>query len=108
MKIIKVTYTVKSSFAAKNQENINAFINELRWNNDPCIRYVAYRGEDGKTFTHIASYTNETSQKDLLELDVFKSFQQQRDEHLEVAPKVEVMELAAASYDLFAETSLAR
>jgi hypothetical protein len=108
MKIIKVTYTVKSSFAAKNQENINAFINEVREINDPDIRYVAYRGEDSKTFTHLASYTNETSQKNLLELEVFKSFQQQRDEHLEVSPKVEVVELVAASYDLFNETSLAR
>jgi hypothetical protein len=79
MKIIKVTYTVKSSFVQKNLENVNKFIADLKRINDPAIRYTAYVGADGKTFNHFAVYQNDEAQKKLFTLDSFQSFQKQRD-----------------------------
>ena len=102
MKTIKVTYTVKQAFAQKNQENVRAFIQDLEEINHPAIRYVAYIGEDGKTFTHIASYQSDEGQKVLFGLESFKSFQKQRDDSgLEAAPRIETVEAVAASYQLF-------
>lgn len=102
MKTVKVTYTVKPAFVHENQKNINIFMEELRRINDPDLRYIAYLCGDGKTFMHIAAYQNDESQKMLLELESFKSFQQKRDESgLEVAPQIEVIEPVAASYSVF-------
>jgi hypothetical protein len=104
MKTIKVTYTVKQAFAQQNQENVQAFIKDLEKINHPAIRYIAYRGEDGKTFTHIASYESDEGQKVLFGLESFRSFQQQRDDSgLEVAPRIETIETVAASYNQFQE-----
>ncbi|NSL89272.1 hypothetical protein ECE50_020695 [Chitinophaga sp. Mgbs1] len=102
MIIVKVTYTVKASFARQNQQNIDAALQEVRALNNPDIRYSALIGEDGKTFTHLAIFKNATAQQLLLNLPVFKSFQQQRDDSgLETAPQIEVMQLASSSYDIF-------
>lgn len=102
MKIVKVTYTVHSAFAARNQENINTFIGDLRRINDPGLRYIAYLGEDGKSFTHFASYEDEASQNMLFELESFKSFQKERDESgFEIPHRVETMHLVASSFDVF-------
>lgn len=102
MKIIKVTYTVKSTFAQKNLENVNRFIADLKQINDPAIRYTAYVGADGKTFNHFAVYQNDEAQKTLFTLESFQSFQKQRDESgLEVAPAIEELKLAGASYTIF-------
>lgn len=101
MKIIRITYTVKSEFAQKNLENANRFITDLKQINDPAIRYTAYVDANGKTFNHFAVYQNEEAQKTLFALDSFKSFQKQRDENLEVQPHIEELKLAGASYSIF-------
>jgi hypothetical protein len=102
MKIVKVTYTVKSSFAQQNQENIRVAINELRKLNYPAIKYFVNLGADGKTFTHIAIYENNGVQQLLLEAPFFKTFQQQRDASgLEVAPQIEELTLVTSSFELF-------
>lgn len=54
MIIVKVTYTVKPDFVLKNQENINLFLNDFKNFNSHDFCYIAYVGEDGKTFTHIS------------------------------------------------------
>ncbi len=102
MIIVKVTYTVKSGFVIINQENINEFIKDFKKINSNDFRYTAYLGEDKKTFIHISMYQNEAIQKQLLAIESFKSFQKQRNESgLEVGEKIEVMELAGASHDIF-------
>ncbi len=102
MKIIRVTYTVKAAFAQQNLENVSKFIADLKQINDPAIRYTAYVGADGKTFNHFAVYQNEEAQKTLFALESFQSFQKQRDESgLEVAPNIEELKLASASYNIF-------
>jgi hypothetical protein len=101
MKIVKVTYTVRPEYVAKNKENVNKFINNVKALNNPGIRYISYLGEDGKTFTHIAIYDGEGSQQAFLALESFLSFQQQRDASgLEAPQHVEMMEVVAASYDI--------
>src|SRR5687767_14956844 len=98
---VKVTYTVKSGFAIKNQENIHQFMNDFKTlSND--FRYTVFTSVDGKTFIHLSQYKNEDIQKKLLEVPSFKSFQQQRDDSgLEVAPQIEVLTLVDASHDTF-------
>jgi hypothetical protein len=97
MKSVKVTYTVKASFVAKNKENIGAFINDLQKLNNEGIRYSIYLGEDGKTFTHLSLYKDEIAQQIFLEMDSFKAFQEQRDASgLEVEPNIELMNLVAS------------
>jgi quinol monooxygenase YgiN len=99
---VKVTYTVKPGFALKNQENISAFMNDVRRINHPDVRYNVYLGSNAKTFTHISLYKDEAAQKAFLALESFKYFQQQRDESgLEVAPQIETMKLVDSSEDLF-------
>lgn len=102
MKIVKVTYTVNPSFAAKNLENVKAFVRDIRALANPAIRYIAYIGEDKKTFTHIATFDNDEAQKQFLGLPSFKSFQQQRNNSgLEKTEQLEMPTLAASSYDIF-------
>lgn len=97
MKSVKVTYTVKASFVAKNKENIGVFIKDLKRMNNNGIRYSIYLGEDGKTFTHLSLYTDEVAQQTFLEMDSFRDFQEQRDASgLEVEPTIEVLNLVAA------------
>ncbi|MGV3761547.1 hypothetical protein [Parapedobacter sp.] len=102
MKIVKVTYTVQPSFAAKNLENVKTFVRDIKALNNPSIRYISYLGADGKTFTHIATFDSEAAQQQFLALPSFKLFQQQRDgSGLETPENLQFLELAAASYDLF-------
>nr|WP_121271206.1 hypothetical protein [Pedobacter schmidteae] len=97
MKSVKVSYTVKPSFVAQNQQNINAFMEELKQLGRLDIRYSIYLGEDGKTFTHLSLYQNVEAQNTFLELESFKFFQKERDESgLEMEPNIEVLNLLAA------------
>ncbi len=102
MKIVKVTYTVQPSFAAKNLENVKTFVRDITALDNPSIRYISYLGADGKTFTHIATFDNDEAQAQFLALPSFKSFQQQRDgSGLEKGEQLDMLELAAASYEIF-------
>jgi hypothetical protein len=102
MKIVKVTYTVNPGFAATNQENVKRFINDIKALNNPAIRYISYLAGDGKTFIHIGAFDNDEAQKQFLDLPSFKSFQQQRNgSGLEAPENLEIIQLVAASYNLF-------
>lgn len=102
MIIVKVTYTVNPDFANKNQENINEFLKDFKKIKSNDFRYIVYIGDDKKTFTHISMYQNEAIQKELLAVQSFKSFQQQRNNSsLEISENIEMMELAGTSYDIF-------
>lgn len=102
MKIVKVTYTVNPAFAATNQENVKKFVNDIKALNNPAIRYISYLAGDGKTFIHIGAFANDEAQKQFLDLPSFKLFQQQRNgSGLEAPENVEIMQIVAASYDLF-------
>lgn len=98
---VKVTYTVKPGFAAKNNENIQQFMKDFKTlGND--FRYTVFSSTDGNTFIHLSQYKNEDIQKKLLEVPSFKSFQQQRDDSgLIATPTIEVLTLVEASHNSF-------
>ena len=103
MKSVKVTYTVKSEFAPKNQENINSFMKDFRKLASADFRYAVYLCDDGKSFMHLSMYANDEIQKQVLDIDSFKSFQRQRDESgLEGSHRVETLQLVASSHNVFA------
>lgn len=101
MKAVKVTYTVEREFAEKNNQNIHAFLEEVKAIGDQGMRYHVFLAEDGKTFTHLSIYNNDESQKRFLALKTFLSFQQQRDENLESEPRIEALNLLHASHAIF-------
>lgn len=102
MIFVKVTYTVSSDFAATNKKNVEKFINDIRKLNNPAIRYTSFVSEDGKTFTHMSAFKSEEAQRQFLSLPSFKSFQQERDASgLEFSATVEMLQVAASSYDIF-------
>jgi hypothetical protein len=103
MKTVKVTYTVKPEFVVKNQENINAFMQDFRQLPSAGFRYTVYLLADGRTFLHLSSYADDAIQKQVLNVESFKSFQRQRDESgLDGSHRVEELKLVASSYDTLA------
>lgn len=101
MKAVRVTYTVKSSFVAANIENIKIFMAEVREIADPGMRYTVFLAEDGKTFSHLSSYSSDESQSKFLALASFRSFQQKRDASgLESAPAIETYSFVDSSHKI--------
>jgi len=97
--IVKATYTVKKEFVSENLENVRTFIADLRVHQG--IRYIAFLGDDGQTFTHLALNESAEAQKELLSLESFQDFQKQRDKNLVSTPRLESMTLVASSFDVF-------
>ena len=102
MKIVRVTYTTKEEYAEQNQANIKNVMAELQKIGNPGINYNACLNADGKTFTHTAFFNSEADEKVLLELPLFKYFQEQlKASGLEVTPKQELPTLVGSSVEIF-------
>jgi len=102
MKIVKVTYTTKPDFAAQNQQNIKAVMDDLQRLNYPGIFYHACTGTDGISFIHTAFFKTDEDQKLLHDLPAFNYFQQQlKNGGFETPPKQELLALVGASEDIF-------
>lgn len=97
--IVKATYMVKKEFVSENQENVKSFMADLRSHQG--IRYLAFLGDDGQTFTHLALSESADAQKQFLAEESFRNFQKQRDENLVGTPKLESLTLVASSFDIF-------
>ena len=103
MKIVRVHYTTRAEYAATNQANINGIVNELRQINHPGIKYSCYVLPDGKTFMHLDHFENEAAHEFLTSLPSFKKFADElHASSLEVEPKLEILNLVAATDDFFA------
>jgi hypothetical protein len=101
MKIVRVTYTTKASYTEQNQQNIKNVMAELQKLNNPNLFYFASLAEDGKTFTHTAFFKTDEDNKMLVNLPVFKTFQQQlMASGPEVAPKQDHPTLVGASREI--------
>ncbi len=102
MKIVRVTYTTKASYADQNKANINTVMNELRAMNCPGLNYHVCLGADGQTFTHTAFFDTDNDQNTLLELPAFRHFGEQlKASGPEVPPKQELLSLVGSSKDIF-------
>jgi hypothetical protein len=96
---IKVSYTVKPEFVIKNKENIAVFLEDFKKMNADNFKYSVYLLDDGVTFVHFSSYSNETVQQEVLNVPSFKAFQQKRDESgLNNSHKVEVLNFVGSSF----------
>jgi hypothetical protein len=102
MKIVRVQYTTKPEFAATNQQNIAAIVEELKTLNNTGIKYGAWLLADGKTFMHFDQLETEEDHLALQELESFKKFADQLwASGLEVEPKLERLSLVASTEDYF-------
>ena len=102
MKIVKVTYTAKPEFAARNQANIKNVMADLQRLQHSGINYNSCLGADGKTFIHTAFFESEEDQKLLNELPAFKHFQEAlKSAGFEVPPKQELLTLVGSSTNIF-------
>ncbi|MDP4231198.1 MAG: hypothetical protein Q8916_12425 [Bacteroidota bacterium] len=102
MKIVRVTYTVKTEYVEQNQENIQKVMADLRAINNSGINYTSCIGADGRTFTHTAFFSADENEKVLLELPAFLTFQKElRASGPEIPPKQELLSLVGSSKELF-------
>jgi hypothetical protein len=98
---VKVYYTVKPEFVEANKENISKFLIDFKKLNPSEFRYNVYLQEDGITFLHFSTYKNEEIQKQILNVESFKSFQEERDKSgLDNTHKVEVLNYVGSSFDV--------
>ena len=102
MKIVRVTYTTKPEYVEHNMGNIKTVMSELQQINNPGINYHCCLGADGASFTHLAFFNSEEAEKVLLNLPVFKKFQEElRASGLEAPPKQELLSLVGSSVEMF-------
>jgi hypothetical protein len=102
MKIVRVHYTARPEFVATNQQNIAAIVKELKALNHPGIKYTAWLLPDGKTFMHFDQFESEETHLILQDLASFKKFAEELESsQLEVKPKLELLNLVAATETYF-------
>ena len=102
MKIVRVTYSTKTTYADQNQANIKNVMADLQKLKLPGVNYHVCLSADGKTFTHTAFFETDKDEKILIELPAFKHFQEQlKANGLETPPKQELLSLVGSSNDMF-------
>ena len=95
---VKVTYTLKPEFVAKNKANIKIFLDDFNTLNHLDFKYEVFLCEDGITFLHLSSYRNEEIQNQILDVPSFKNFQKERDDSgLNNSHKFELLEHIGSS-----------
>lgn len=98
---VKVSYTVKESYAESNKEKISAFLKSFGDLDNRLFVYSVFRVKETNTFVHISQYKNESIQNELLAIPSFLEFQKCRDENLETKPTIEILEYVGGSSELF-------
>lgn len=99
---VKVMYTVKPEFVEENKKNINLFLEDFKKLNANDFKYTVYLKEDGVTFVHFSSYSNEEIQNEVLRVPSFKLFQKKRDESgLNDSHEVSVLNYVGSSFPVF-------
>ena len=98
---VKVTYTVKPEFVEVNKKNISRFLSDFKKIDPSGFRYNVYVQEDGITFLHFSTYKNAEIQKQILNIESFKVFQDERDKSgLDNTHKVEVLNYVGSSFEI--------
>ena len=94
-----VTYKVKESYISTNKENIAAFLKDFSSLDTTRFRYTIYQHKDKSSFSHVSCYSDQRTQKELLNIPSFLFFQQQRDQHLTAEPIIEILETIGSAGD---------
>ena len=100
MKRMMVQYTVKPEMAARNQQFIERVFEELRATAPAGIRYIAFKGGDGVSFTHLVSLETETGENPLDQSPAFQAFQAGLSERFAEQPTFTALE-EIGSYGVF-------
>ncbi len=85
MRQIMVRYKVKPDQVAKNQELVRAVYDELHRTKPTGIRYATFQLDDGVSFVHLVTETDEDG-SGLLELEAFRKFQEGIGDRCDEAP----------------------
>ena len=102
MKIVRVQYTTRAEFAARNAENIAAVAAEIRALNLPGVIYSAYLMPDGKTFMHLDHLESEEAHQGVTSLASFKKFAEElHASGLEAEPVLLLPGLVVSSGEFF-------
>lgn len=86
MKRVVVQYKVLEGKADENQSYINAIFAELAETSPDGLKYAAFKGDDGQTFTHIAEVSTTDGSNPLTSTEAFKAFQSTLKSRVEIPP----------------------
>ena len=102
MKVIRVQYTVKPDYTDTNKANIRQVMSDLRNMGNPDVKYAAYLGEDGQTFTHLVMFRDEDTPNPMSDMPSFQKFQAELKASEPVSPPAsERLDLVGAGFDAF-------
>jgi len=87
MKRVVVQYKVQEGKVDENQSYINAIFAELAETKPDGVKYAAFLGDDGQTFTHIAEVSTSDGSNPLTETAAFQSFQSTLKTRIETPPR---------------------
>ena len=103
MRTIMVRYETKPDRADENQRLVEKVFAELDERRPDSIRYASFRLEDGVTFVHVVTETDDGSNPlSLADLDAFKEFQKEIAERCTVQPAAQGAEIVG-SHRFFAD-----
>lgn len=74
MRRVMVRYRVKPGRAAENEELVRAVYEELHRTRPPGFGYATYQLDDGASFVHLATESDENAGRPLAELGAFQRF----------------------------------
>lgn len=106
MKQIMVRYQVKPEQAAANEELVRAVFDELHRVEPTGFGYVTFQLEDGVTFVHLVSESEEDRPVSLADMPAFQKFLEGIGDRCDVAPVATGMR-EIASYRLFSDAKAA-
>lgn len=101
---ITVSYRVKPEFVPENKNNIYKFLKDFKKLDTSEFEYRVFLKEDGTTFVHSSSYSNEVVQDKILNVPSFLEFQQRRDVNgLDKSHRVEILKYIGGTKSTFVE-----
>ena len=74
MRQVMVRYRVKPGRAAENEDLVRAVYAELHQAQPPGFRYATYQLDDGTTFVHLATETDDNAASPLAGVGAFQRF----------------------------------
>ena len=88
MRRVMVRYRVKPDRAAENEELVRAVYDELERVRPDGLRYATFQLDDGVSFVHISSADTEDGRNPLLDVEAFRSFQENIQDRCDEPPVV--------------------